>query len=388
MDLTEQQVSYRNLLNKVRDEHPIWNNELLLACENGDLNQADLQYMFSQYYYYSKNFTKLIAAALLKNNDDFYRAKLSANLWEESGELDIEKRHAEIFRKFLTNVLDINLVKIEVESYTELFFREYLDLCLNSKSYECFAMLSFGTEGIISKLYSIFKKNLLKVGFSNEDLLFFNIHIECDDEHSITLEEMVLSHSHEEHWFERSKTAINTVLDLRDKFFKNIYKSLQGHRFKHLIKNINNKPASNSTKVAFVNNVKSINKVDNKLYAHKETKDKINFKVDRVDFNSDVLDPRIVSISQNSTNELHNHAHETVLMFLEGNGYVVINDEQLPVKKGDLVFIPRWCDHQTCNTGEEELKFFAVTDYGFTKTIPSNTESVYRQKKNFKAQID
>jgi mannose-6-phosphate isomerase-like protein (cupin superfamily)/pyrroloquinoline quinone (PQQ) biosynthesis protein C len=381
VNLTNQQMLYRDLLNKVRDEHPIWDNELLLACTNGDLNRDDFRYIFSQYYYYSKNFTKLLAAALVKNDNDFHRAKLSANLWEESGELDIDKRHSEIFRKFLINVLDLDLEQIKVEPYTKLFFKEYLDFCLNAESYECFAMLSFGTEGIISKLYSIFKRNLIKVGFSNNDLLFFNIHIECDDKHSITLEEISLSYIHENHWFERSKVAINTILDLRDRFFKNIYESLQFQRFKHLINNVNNKHVSTFVPLSFSNNIKSISEIDNKLYSNKEVKDKVDFKVKRASFNSDILDPRIVYIAQNSTNELHNHAHETLLLFLEGSGQVVINDKQFTVKKGDLVFIPRWCDHQTRNTGEKELKIFAITDYGFTKNIPSNTESVYRKKK-------
>ncbi len=382
MNLTKQQHSYLNLLNEARDKHSIWRNDLLVACENGNLSKSDLQYLFSQYYYYSKNFTKLIAIALLKNDDDFHRAKLSANLWEESGELDIEKRHAEIFRKFLINSLGIKLDQIEVESYTELFFKEYLELCLHSKPYECFAMLAFGTEGIVSRLYSIFKKGLLNAGFKDEELLFFNLHIECDDDHALTIEEMALSCSNENHWLEGSKAAINAILNLRDKFFKSIYKSLQSRRFNNLIYNISAKTVNHTTINSLQNNVKPINGINSKLYMNKDMKKKINFRVDRIAFNAEVLDPRIVHIPVNSMNELHNHAHETIFLILEGNGMVLIDNEELVIKKGDLVFVPRWYQHQTRNTGEKELKFLAVTDYGFTKILSSNTESVYRQKKD------
>ena|ERR1700678_1104862 len=53
----------------------------------------------------------------------------------------------------------------------------------------------------------------------------------------------------------------------------------------------------------------------------------------------------------------------------------------IPVEAGDMVYVPRWARHQTKNTGDSELKFFAVTDYGFTKNIPENSESIYRLKK-------
>lgn len=377
-----------NRLCEVRDTHKIWNNPLLKACADGSLTRSEFNFFFSQYYLYSKNFTKLLTICMFKCDSDYYRSKLSENLFEEGGGKNSELRHAEIYRKFLTEHLKISLNNIHFEPYTELFFKQYLELCFNAESYECAAILSFGTEGIVSRLYSVIKNGLLKVGFTENDLTFFNIHIECDDDHALTLEEMALSHSDENHWLERCEKVVKKALDLRDTFFNYIYKSLQTHKFDDLIERISKYPKliSEDNKIyteQLMNNVQSIYNINNLLYNNKDDNKNINFSVNRVLFNTDILDLRIVHIPSGSNNEFHSHAHETVFLILEGSGEVLIEESVIPVSVGDIVFIPRWFKHQTRNTSDKELKFFAVTDYGFTGRLSQNTESVYRQKKNF-----
>lgn len=378
-------TSLAQYLHDIKNDHKIWQNPLLTACSEGTLTRDNFKFIFSQYYLYSKNFTKLLTVGMFKCDNDYYRSRLSENLWEEGGGEDIELRHAEIYRKFLTNHLHIDLNSIRYEPYTELFFKKYLELCFSSEDYECAAILSFATEGIVSRLYSIFKKGLQKAGSLEEDLMFFNIHIECDDDHALTLEEMALSYTGEDHWLERCKKIVNAALDLRDEFFSNIYKSLKFQRFDSLIENIDKEPTFISENKAdsdlIKDNLISLNNLNNILYQNKNKNNNVDFTVDRVPFDTDVLDPRLVRIPVGSHNELHNHAHETIFLILEGKGEVLIGKDTMPVEPGDLVFVPRWAQHQTINTSDKELRFFAVTDYGLTGRLAQNTESVYRQKK-------
>lgn len=367
-------------LKKIRDSHQIWSNPLLLACASKSIDLNDFKHLFSQYYFYSKNFTKLLAIMMSKCDSDFYRAKLSANLWDEGGGADIEQRHSELFRKFLKQSLDIDTNNIKFEHYTEVFLNQYISLCLNSTAAECASILSFGTEGIVSKLYKILKEGLIQVGLNENELSFFNIHIMCDDDHSKTLEEMALTYNSEYLWFENSKKAINKALDLRDTFFTNIYESIQSNKLKQLIENINSKNNAgvNENRLLHYN----LNEINNKLYSNKNIEKNINFKVDRVPFGADILDPRIVHIQKGFTNELHNHAHESIFLILSGIGEVIINELCIKIKPMDIIFVPRWVGHQTRNTGDEDLIFFAITDYGLTKRFPQNSETVYRMNKN------
>jgi mannose-6-phosphate isomerase-like protein (cupin superfamily)/pyrroloquinoline quinone (PQQ) biosynthesis protein C len=371
-------------LSKVKDEHKIWVNPLLIACQRGQLARSDFQYFFSQYYFYSKNFTKLLAAGMINCDSDYYRSRLSQNLWEEGGGQDIELRHAEIFRRFLVNHLNITLTDIQFELTTESFFKQYLSLCLSSGPAECAAVLSFATEGIVAKLYTCFKSGLEQAGITGDALDFFNIHIECDDDHALTLEEMALSYFDEGDWLEKCNKAITKALDLRDAFFSYIYQNIQFQKFNTLIekiakpKNWANQPYVNIGEV-----YSNIQLTNNRLYQNNvlNIEHPISFTVDRVPFGADVLDPRLVCIPVNCCNELHSHAHETVFLILSGEGEVLINENTLPIKEGDLIFVPRWSKHQTRNIGDKELKFFAVTDFGFTKRLSGNSESVYRLNK-------
>lgn len=377
IDKIDSILELKNLI----ENHEIWNNPLLVSCEKGELSKENFRYIFSQYYYYSKNFTKLLATALVKCDSDYYRSLLSNNLWEEGGGSDINQRHSEIFRKFLTSTLHINLDEIIFEPYTELFFQQYLSLCLDAEPAECAAILSFGTEGIVPRLYKLFKKGLLHVGINEKALDFFNIHICCDDEHARTLEEMVLSYFHEPSWLDRCKKAALQALNIRNIFFKNIYNSLKTTNLNNLIERISTlkKPPENSKskKLHY-----PLHQIDNQLYQNEDIEKNIKFKVDRIPFETDVLDPRIVYIPKGFTNELHSHAHETIFFILSGEGEVNVGDHFIKVKSGDVIFVPRWLLHQTKNTGEIDLIFFAITDYGLTKLFPCNSETVYRLRKN------
>ncbi|MFN5620676.1 MAG: cupin domain-containing protein [Flavobacteriales bacterium] len=102
------------------------------------------------------------------------------------------------------------------------------------------------------------------------------------------------------------------------------------------------------------------------LYENKVDELNIDFTVQILPFALEVLDPRIVRVAPYKANELHRHAHETVFIFLEGQGKVVVDSFENPVKPGDFAFIPRWCNHQSINTGDTDLVFLAVADFGLT----------------------
>jgi hypothetical protein len=102
------------------------------------------------------------------------------------------------------------------------------------------------------------------------------------------------------------------------------------------------------------------------LYENKMDGQNIDFLVQKLPFPLEVLDPRIVRIPPGKTNELHRHAHETVFIYLQGQGHAKIDELKVPVKPGDFVFIPRWCRHQSVNEGPEEMVFLAVADFGLT----------------------
>lgn len=365
---------------ELQNNHKIWKNPLLIDAGQGKLTFLEWQFLFSQYYLYSKNFTRYLAALMVNCENDFYRSKLAKNIWEEGGETEVEQRHAEIFRIFLTQHLKIcqpeNLI---FESYTHKFSDGYLKMCLDATTLEAASVLSLGTEAIIPRLYTIFRDGLKKMGLPEEAVYFFDLHIKCDDDHAETIQDIMLFYSNQEGWFEQCKNSMLKALDSRDLFFSQIYKSLQNIKLTTLINAASSKPAPDLLNDIPDNLVFDTSFSGNVLYKNIGNEVGLNFKVERLPFNASVLDPRLVNIPPGCNNELHNHAHETIFLILQGEGQVTIGGKVFPVKTGNIILVPRWFSHQTKNTGNTELKFFAITDYGLTKCFSGNTEASYRK---------
>ena len=353
-------------LHQAEQQHPFWTNRLFNACRAGHFTLEDFRFIFSQYYLYSQNFTRYLAAIMTNCDNDYFRARLSENMWEEGGGADPENRHSEMFRNFLREGLSIVLDEIDYLDFTHHFMHSYLDFCRSATPAAASAFFSLGTEGIVARIYEIFVAGLKQAGIEERHLKFFRLHMECDDEHAATLEDMMLSYSGEADWFETCRRAMDQALNLRKRFFDNLYEAIRQRRVQSLLDRIQLReplaPESlDPTHFQYGSSQRGI-----PLYSNTNERLNIDFAVDRVPFAADVLDPRLVRIPAGKYNEKHRHAHETVFYIIAGHGRVLINETAIAVAAGDLVFVPRWAMHQSQNLGETEMTILAVTDYGLT----------------------
>jgi quercetin dioxygenase-like cupin family protein/pyrroloquinoline quinone (PQQ) biosynthesis protein C len=354
-------------LQALRDRHAFWDSALLTACTRGTLSREDFKFIFSQYFGYSRNFTRYLAAAMANCGDDYCRSRLTENLWEESGEKDIERRHAQIFRRFLRDGLAIDIERIEFLPTTERFTREFLDFCLRSHPLASSAFLSLGTEGIVSRMYSVLVEGLLQAGVEERHLEFFRIHIGCDDEHAETLEKMMCSYVHEPDWFNTCARAMDYALGLRQRFFNDLLEALPHQRVKPLISSVQSEEAPGPAERGAC--LHGARHAGTPLYHNADAAQALEFRVERLPFRAEVLDPRVVRIPAGKRNELHKHGHETVIHIMSGRGTIQVDDQVLEAGAGDTVFVPRWALHRATNTGAEELSYFAVTDFGFASKV-------------------
>jgi len=351
---------------ELQSRHQFWNNRLFRACRRGHLNVEDFRFVFSQYYLYSRNFTRYIAAVMANSDNDYHRSRLSENLWEEGGGADPERRHAELFRKFLWEALSIDLDAIDYLDSTANFVREYLDFCLKSHPMAGSAFLSLGTEGIVARMYSILVDGMRAAGISDGKLEFFHIHMDCDDEHAVTLEEMMLSYSNQPEWYSSCLQAMDRALTLRYSFFESLYEGLQHRRLKGLIDRIQSRESlapkdPDSTKLLWRQGSNATT-----LYDNANERLNIQFEVQTLPFKTEALDPRIVRIAPGKNSEKHRHAHETIFYIMAGEGCVVVDNSTVEVNPGDVVFVPRWAVHQSQNSSGGEMVILAVTDFGLT----------------------
>lgn len=356
-------------LHKAQQEHSFWNNRFFKACLAGHLTKEDCKFVFGQYYLYSKNFTRYLSALMANCDNDLHRSRISENLWEEGGGIAPEKRHAQIFRNFLKDGLDIDVNNIDYLDSTRFFVREYLDFCMNSHPGASSAFLSLGTEGIVAKMYGIIVEGLLKAGVAEEHLTFFRIHMECDDEHADTLEKIMMSYTDAADWYNVCHRSMTFALDIRERFFNKLYDHLAVRRLGPVLENIQSRASLASevpTKEELIHRMSDAGKP---LYSNQNEKLNIDFSVERVPFKTDVFDTRILRIAPHKNNEFHKHPHESIFYVIKGEGKVHVNGAVMDMKPGDLVFVPRWAMHQSHNTTGEELLILALTDFTLTEQV-------------------
>lgn len=358
------------LLERFQTEHPIWDCRLIRACRAGLLTKEDFQHIFGQYYRYSKNFTRYLTALMTNCESDYYRSRLSENLWEEGGGAEPDKRHAELFRRFLRHALGVEPDAIQYQSFANDFFHQYLDACRNSSALAGSAFLSLGTEGLISRLYGYFCEGLLKAGIAEEELVFFRLHMECDDEHAITLAELMRSFCSEPGWFDQCKAAIDHAMNIRRQFLDDVFDFVLERRMHGLLERVRDEHSlipKDATAKNFVNSRAAAGAPSSGLYSNRVEHLNIEFSVNRVDFGAEVFDVRVVNIAPHRNTEHHRHAHESLLTVVKGKGRVLVGDFAVEVGPGDTVFVPRWSMHQTQNETDEPMELLAVTDYGLTR---------------------
>jgi quercetin dioxygenase-like cupin family protein/pyrroloquinoline quinone (PQQ) biosynthesis protein C len=383
-DSTEHQLA---ALHALQLEHPFWNCRLLTALAQGALSREDVRYVFSQYHLYSSSFTRFLAAVMASSENDLHRAQLAQNLWEEGGGCEPSRRHAQIFRNFLNTSLGIDDVsRIVYAPYTRYFVREYLAQCQRPEPVWGTAFLSLGTEGIVSRMYEIIRSGLLLAGIPADELEFFDIHIACDDEHAVTLENMMMSFAGQPGWFDACAGAMRRALELRMEFFEAIFEDLQRMRVEPIILRMQNRESLahglDDSELCHRRGDTAIAMYDNEV-----ARLNIQFAVERLPLAAEVLDPRMVRIPPGKFNEKHKHAHETLIHILEGKGQVLIDDRVLPVSAGDSILVPRWAMHQTQNLGDTEMRFLAVTDFRLSQRAFVGDATDYRMNEDIDAKL-
>lgn len=185
-------------------QHRAINHPYLLDLAEGKFQNVDqvLQDFASQYGAYSDWFTPYLKSVILRLENPTHRSHLLNNLAEENGHIDDQKLevirklgikdewvqgipHSQLFQRFQEAMgVDNNIPGVEVQIWRESF----LSLILNESSAQAVGAISLGNECIVKYIYKpIIKAIENYTSLSLEQYVFFPLHTEIDDEHSLVL---------------------------------------------------------------------------------------------------------------------------------------------------------------------------------------------------------
>lgn len=172
-------------------------NKLLEGPFSKGLNQGTFHpnfvgQVFGEYRLYCASFPKFLGTLLARTDEEIARRPLIINLWEESGEGDLEKTHLKMLDRFL---LAWSQAKPKGETFAPVGFVSKTatkDFCDDIQNYlatksapQVFGFIGPGTEEVTARQYELFVAGLRKYSMvSEKDLEFFSAHMVADVRHA------------------------------------------------------------------------------------------------------------------------------------------------------------------------------------------------------------
>jgi quercetin dioxygenase-like cupin family protein len=329
------------------------------------------------------------------SEDDFHRAKLSENLWEEGGGQEPSKRHSQIFREFLKSMGTDKPDQLAYTDFTKDFVRQYLRGSASGDPLYGAAFLSLGTEGIVADMYTVLVDGMLKAGLPKEWLKFFYLHIGCDDDHAETLKDMLYALRDRKDFIQTARQATDDALNLRTLFFNNLYETCKKQKLstmKDLIHGSSSSSTTTNSSEKLARESKSDSFTDVRVNRnslepvpalvphdksellhldvcnqagkgadHDFTKQrghpvyKVNLPTNNISFS-------IGDIAPGEKVGKHRHGYESIVYVIEGQMKTVIDGMELLVKKGDCFYIPNWSWHQHYSHNNTFCRYLTATN--------------------------
>lgn len=163
----------------------------LTRCREGIVSRDELHTYVRQQCHYSRHFTRYLSALLANVTDEADRRDLVQNLFEEMGLGAFGSvPHSQIYREMMQS-MGVFLEDEPAFAPTESLVSTMFECCSSRRPMVGLGALCLGAEAIVPHLYSQIVSGFVSCGERPENLSFFLIHIEGDDEHAVTMRRII-----------------------------------------------------------------------------------------------------------------------------------------------------------------------------------------------------
>jgi pyrroloquinoline-quinone synthase len=182
---------------------------------NGKVPKEKLARFAPSYCFQVDNFKRCVAAVYAQAEPRDVRELMLENLWEEHGEGLAERDHAELVARFGRALgADIDSpYDLEPIPESRRWIDRILAICEREHFVVGLAALAYGIEARTRTMAFLGALYRDKYGLAEQDLEFFFMHLEADEEHAGRAIELVGRYCTTEELLERSKWAVGEVLD-------------------------------------------------------------------------------------------------------------------------------------------------------------------------------
>lgn len=185
-----QQDAFFKALEEARKPRGAGKHPFSVAWSEGKLSRAELGQWAVQHYYYISMIPPQFAALYARMPDEEGRAMLMENLVGEEPPHAPDKSHPRLLLKFARacGLRDEDLTKAEMRGdilpATRAMRAWIWELATIRPMQESCAGIMVALEGQLPTLYPGYISAMEKMGFTTEELEFFHVHVENDEEHA------------------------------------------------------------------------------------------------------------------------------------------------------------------------------------------------------------
>lgn len=196
-----------------------------------DFVETQIQFLFAVEF-----FSRPMAMLLAKIPEPELRIEIVRNVWEEHGEGELAKIHANTFRKFLEKLDGISKNQIDkriLSPDVRIFNTSLIGVCVLDDY-----LIGVGVMGIIERMFCDISvwlgKGIINNGWLSEvDMIHYNLHEKLDIKHSKDFFDVL-----EPNWnkTEEDNYKIKQGLSMGSTMFNNLYENLYKNKTQTFIK--------------------------------------------------------------------------------------------------------------------------------------------------------
>lgn len=202
-------------LEAVMNEQWFEDRPFLREFGEGRIPKENLARFAPSYCFQVDNFKRCVAGVYAAAEPRDVRDLMLENLLEEHGEGDPSRDHTMLVARFVRALgADVpDPFHVEPIPESRRWVERILDICTNEHFVVGLAALSYGIEARTRTMAFLGQIYRDRYGIAPEDLEFFFLHIEADEEHAGRAIELIRKYCVDEELLERSKWAVREVLD-------------------------------------------------------------------------------------------------------------------------------------------------------------------------------
>jgi len=228
------------------ERHPGVNHLLLNRLATAPFSKQDYRVFAENHIPMVGVFTTYLEVLLLRAPDSEARLWLSKVLVDEYGEGSDGHDHATMYGRFLDacggSAAQSREVTVPAPAFR--FITTHQALVRDHPFLVGLGAVGPGHEWAIPKMFHAVIPGLRRAGFTEEEIAYFTLHVEQDDDHGAWLEEALAGYAHTREAQEQVRYGTMMSLDARKRFWDGVQRAIVRYRQPQMIRQDGERPRS------------------------------------------------------------------------------------------------------------------------------------------------